>query len=495
MRDDAGSLDSSGFSVHDIVAPIARHKFTVAACFLVVAAATGIVAWLTPADYVSEMTFLVQRERVDPIMSADANAQTPDSSVDEVEMMSQVELLGSRDLLEQVVLDAGLHDPKRFENSTEEAQARAASVRRLRARLTIVPIRRTRMIRVQYRGRDPQMAAQVLDRLSQRYLDKHLAVHRPLDSHEFFGEQVQRAQQELSEAEGRLTDFARREAVVVPEQERTAVLQQLGTFQAMLQQARAEMADADRRLGAIQAQLGQTPDRQVTAVRTANGGLLAQLNQRVLEMELQREELLRKFTPQYPAVVQLEAQLTHTRDVLALAEMAPIMDETTDQNPTHQWLRNEEARIRAERAALEARVASIQRSVNEYEGRARRLNEQTVAQQELLRNVKTAEEASLLYQRKEEEARISDALDRMRIANVRVADAPSVPQSPSNSARSLVIILGLFAALLFGLGSAYARDWMNPVVHSSRDVQSVLNVPVLAAVPSVADGRPGIRVR
>jgi uncharacterized protein involved in exopolysaccharide biosynthesis len=351
------------------------------------------------------------------------------------------------------------------------------------------------MIRVQYRGRDPQQAAMVLDRLSQRYLDKHLAVHRPLDSHEFFGEQVQRAQQELSKAEQQLTDFARREQVVAPDLERTSVLQQLATFEAMLQQARTEMADADRRLGAIQTQLGQTPDRQVTAVRTANGPMLAQLNQRVLEMELQREELLRKFTPQYPAVVQLEAQLTHTRDVLALAEMAPIMDETTDQNPTYQWLRNEEARIRAERAALEARVGSIQRSVNEYEARARRLNEQAVAQQDLLRVVKTAEEASLLYQRKEEEARISDALDRMRIANVRVADAPSVPQSASNSSRALVLILGLLASILFGVGAAYALDWMNPVVYSSRDVQTALNVPVLAAVGSPAERHSGVRIR
>lgn len=461
-----------------------------AATFLAVLGAAAAVAWLAPPEYVSQMTLIVRRERVDPIVSGEQQTQTTEVDVSESELLSEVELLTSQELLATVALNTGLHKPDSFSDPEAEARARARAVRRLRGQLSVAPIRRTTMIRVRYTADDPQTAARVLDELSQRYLDKHLAVHRPLESQEFFGEQVARAHEELMEAQERLTDFARREQVVAPEQERTAVLQQLATFEAMLQQARAEAADAERRLAAVQGQLGLTPGRQITAVRTANGALLAQLHQRVLEMELQREELLRKFTPQYPAVVQLEAQLMHTRDTLALAEMAPIMDETTDQNPTHQWLRNEEARIRAERAALGARIGSIQASVAEYQGRARRLNQQTVDQFELLRDLKSAEGATLLYEQKEEEARISDALDRMRIANVKVVDPPTVPVSASGTTRSLVLLVGFAAGLLLSLGAAYALDWLNPVMYTAADVQSALDLPVLAAVGGSADRYP-----
>ncbi|MGH7552886.1 MAG: hypothetical protein ACREMQ_07630, partial [Longimicrobiales bacterium] len=260
-------------------------------------------------------------------------------------------------------------------------------------------------------------------------------------------------------------------------------------FETALRQARAEMADAARRLAAVESQLSSTPDRQVTSVRTGtNGGLIAQLKGRILEMELQRDELLRKFTPQYPQVVQLEAQLAHTREALGAAERAPILDETTDRNPVYQWLRSEEARIRAEHSALGARVASLEQSVNEYRVRTRQLDAQAIEQQELLRAVKAAEEAYLLYQRKEEEARISDALDQMRIANVKIADAPMVPQGESGATRALILWLGFIASLFLSVAVAYVLDWLRPaVIYSPRDVQEALDIPVLAAVSASAD--------
>ena len=59
------------------------------------------------------MKILVKRERVDPIMSADPNAPPQGrADVTEDELNSEVELLKSRDLLEQVAVASGLHSPR-----------------------------------------------------------------------------------------------------------------------------------------------------------------------------------------------------------------------------------------------------------------------------------------------------------------------------------------------------------------------------------------------
>ena len=50
--------------------------------------------------------------------------------------------------------------------------------------------------------------------------------------------------------------------------------------------------------------------------------------------------------------------------------------------------------------------------------------------------MKTAEDNYLLYQKKQEEARISDALDRTRIANVVVAEAADGADVPSSTGAS-----------------------------------------------------------
>jgi uncharacterized protein involved in exopolysaccharide biosynthesis len=181
--------------------------------------------------------------------------------------------------------------------------------------------------------------------------------------------------------------------------------------------------------------------------------------------------------------MQAEAELGQLRRAPAAAEQAPLTDEVTDQNPTHQWLRSEAARVRTERDALVARPDAIRRSVAQYRERTRRLDGQAIAHQGLLHEVKVAEENVTLDQHKQEEARISDALDRTRIANVAVAEPPAVPNS-AHSARPLILLLGGMASILLSLGAAYLLHTLNPTFRTPDEVYHVLDVPVLASLPA-----------
>jgi uncharacterized protein involved in exopolysaccharide biosynthesis len=485
MSEDFLHVEESAMNLRDLFGPLIRHKTALVAIVLLVLSGAALVAWSLPPEYKAEMTLLVRHDRVDPAVSADSTVpnQLSGQDVSEQELLSEVELLQSRDVMEQVILDAGLHNPAQFPNAALEAQARERAIRSLQSHVTVTPVRRTMMIRVTYTAPTAQGANQVLQQLEKRYLEKHLAVHRSSGTHEFFGEQVERAKLEVRDAQSRLSEFSDREHVVAPDQERTAVLQQLAVFESSLEQTRAEAADADMRLAATEQLLAGTPQREVTSVRTgSNGALTGQLKSRILEMQLQRDELLRKFTPAYPLVVQLEGQLKVAQDALASAEKAPIVDETTDQNPTFQWLRSEVARIRPQRDALAARMAAIAVTVAQYRDRARRLDAQSLQQEDLARALKTAQDSYALYLQKEEETRIADALDKTRIANVTVADQPRVPQQPSGSREALILWLGFFGSLLAGVGGAYVLDWLSPRFRSADDVQRSLHIPVLASV-------------
>ena len=90
--------------------------------------------------------------------------------------------------------------------------------------------------------------------------------------------------------------------------------------------------------------------------------------------------MLRKFTPTYPPVVELEEELAQARAALSGTEQSPLTEETTDQNPTHQWLRSELARVRTERVAAVARAAAIAASVRPIREKARQLDEKGAAQ-------------------------------------------------------------------------------------------------------------------
>ncbi len=115
---------------------------------------------------------------------------------------------------------------------------------------------------------------------------------------------------------------------------------------------------------------------------------------------------------------------------------------------------------------------------------ARRLNETEIVQQDLLRSAKNAEENFLLYSRKHEEARISDALDKQRIINVSVAEEATVPSIPSSPSWRLNLLLGFLFASLVSLGLVLAGDcFFDRSFRTPDEVEAYLDVPVLAALP------------
>ena len=475
-------------SLRGLLGPIYQHRWAALLTFVVIFGGATVGILLIRPEYSSTMKVLVKRERMDPVMTPSANASAQTSQdVTEEELNSEVEILKSRDLLEQVVLAAGLVKPEEGANTSDPPSRLqiARAVSDLQSDLFITPLRRTTMIQATYRSHDPIVAADVLNQLAKLYVEKHLAVHRPTGAHEFFVEQTRTFAGELEQAETRLADFAHTEKVISPAAERDSTLLRLAEFESASEQTRAAIAEADQRIATLDSQMTTTPSRETTSIQTSeNGDIIRSLKAKLLELELNQTDLLRKFTPEYPPAQQVKAQITQIRAALADAEATPVSTETTDQNPTFQWLRNERARVAAERSAQQARASALSRTVAEYRAKAEHLDTARAEQEQLLRNVKTAQEGYQLYQHKQEEARISDALDRTRIANVSLAEAPTVPSSPESSRRGLLLLLAAIAASAASLMAALAMHRLNPFFSSPDDVRSFLGVPVLATVPA-----------
>jgi uncharacterized protein involved in exopolysaccharide biosynthesis len=473
-------------TLRDLLGPVFRYRKAALLVFVAILGASGVLALLITPEFESAMKVLVRRERMDPVISPAANAPFVGSGdVSEEELNSEAEVLRSRDLLERVVVASGMLDATPRPAGMTEAQALSAAIDELQGRLTVETIRRTRLIEARYRARDPQHAAKVLTELSKQYVETHIAIHRPPGAHAFFSAQARSFSDDRRQAEARLAAFGKKERVVSPVAERDSALSRLAALEVTLQQTQAAMAETEQRLGTLDVQLESTPSRQTTQIHTTeDSGLTATLKAKVLELELKQSDLLRKFTPDYPPVQQLQEELRRSQEALARAQSTPVKGETTDQNPTHQWLRDERVRARTERTALAARASALTRSIAEARERARHLDSARVEQEDLLRSLKTAQDGYELYRQKQEEARISDALDQTRMSNVAVVEAPTVPNVPTKSKRTAILLLGFIVALLGGAGASLVMHYLDPHFRTPDEVRSVLGVPVLATLPT-----------
>lgn len=107
------------------------------------------------------------------------------------------------------------------------------------------------------------------------------------------------------------------------------------------------------------------------------------------------------------------------------------------------------------------------------------LDARNAEEHDLVLELEGAEQKFLLYAQKAEEARISDELDRMHIANVVVAQAPTIDYEARRNPSLAMLPLMLIVSLLLSFGSAVAVDAMDPKVTYGRPAPVTSAVQVL----------------
>ncbi len=493
-RSVAGTL-----TLRDAVAPVFRQRRVALVIFIGIFGGAVLAAAVAPPKYQAEMKILVNRDRVDDVVTPNqetrlVSAQVP--SVTEQDLNSEVDLLKSRDLLRKVVLACGLQSqrstwlqkilaPMDRYSGPQQAEERqvARAVDGLESRIIAEPLKDTSLIRVTYTSPNPKLSARVLDTLATLYEEKHAAVHRPAGAFEFFRHEADHYQSELAAREARLQRFDAANDLIDPQTQEELVLKHIGELQAELDQDRAGIRAARDRAAELKAEQSASAQRETTVVRKSdNGELLAQLNSTLLSLELKRQDMLTKYAPDYPLVQETNAQISDAQKALALARQTPVQEVTTDRTPVQDWIATELTKTEADRVSLQAQVVSGERELRRAQATAIKMDRQAAVQQDLVRDVKTSEDNYALYVRKREEARISKLLDEKRIVNVSIAEAPTAPAFPVRT-WPWIVAFGLFGATVAGVGGAYAADHLDPTFRTPDELGRYLDLKVLAAIP------------
>jgi polysaccharide biosynthesis transport protein len=210
--------------------------------------------------------------------------------------------------------------------------------------------------------------------------------------------------------------------------------------------------------------------------------LLKALKSSLLELQLKRTQLLTKFEPSHRLVQEVEQQITQAEASIAAENALPLRDETTDKNAHYEWAKSELQQAQVQLKALQAREAATFTQEAAYRAMAGELGAAAITQDDLLSTEKAAQETYLLYVKKQEEARMDDALDERGIVNVAIAEHPVAPALPVWSTW-MVLVIGLAAAGTAGTSAAFVADYMDPAFRTPDDVRAYLNAPVLASLP------------
>jgi uncharacterized protein involved in exopolysaccharide biosynthesis len=478
-------------SLRELAAPLFRQKRLLIATFLIVLIAVIALGAMAPPQFTSHMAILVNRERIDPLVTTESTSQllTTSNPVSEEEINSEAELLKSRDVLEKVVLANGLQNSHKrsfldfFRPRHNEADRTARAVLSLAQKIKIGVINKTNLIEVAYTSSDPRLSYGVLKTLSSVYMDKHVAVHRPPGSYQFFAQETQRYHQAMEDSEARLRSFGMQQGGEAPDLERANMALQVTNAVGQMHLAEESIAADEQRIFSDRQQMKDMPQRLPTQQSTSPADhLLDSLEASLLAAQIKRTQLALKYDSHYPLVQEADEEINAAKVAIAKAGKTQYLTQTTDRDPTFELLRQDLAKTEADLAGNRASLGAVKRSIQSLQTRMGDLNQKSITERDLLRDVKANEDNYLLYLSKREQERTADALDKTRIANVAIAVPPVIPALPAHGFL-IVLLVALAFATALAIAMAYIVDYLDPSFHTPAQVIDILGISVVIAMP------------
>lgn len=451
---------------------LARKK-VIAGLTLLTFALTALVTFTMDRTYVSSASLLVKKERIDaPVTPEQTIITSPERMLTEEELNSEVEVLRSPSLLEEVV--DRLHLEREFERTgmlaplkklmgepllSPRVRAQAA----LEKKISVDPVKKTNVIRVSVQASDAELAAQIANTLCKVYQEHHARIHSGGGSKAFFTEQADAARERLAREEAALRRVSPLPNAQLINQQIETQLRQLNEFEAALHNARTAAAESEARIRTLEKQLQGEPSRLVSEERVTHRTAPEAVRSQLFALELKRTELLTKYRPDHRLVRDVEKDIAEAHRLIAEAESAPAeTTSVTSLNALRQRLTDALTTERAALASLHEKERSLAGVVAEYRARVREMGERGYEQRRLDREREIADATYQLYAKKGEESRISEELDKEGIINVRLVEAARVPFRPVSPNVPVNLLMGLVGGLMLGLAAAYVLEYFNP---------------------------------
>lgn len=330
-------------------------------------------------------------------------------------------------------------------------------------RLSIEPVRSSRLVKVSFDSHYPALAARIANTLAEAFVTQTLEFRADASRYAtgFLGRQLSDARARLEKAEQQLSAFVRAKGINFVNSDRLPEREDLVTHElAILSDALVKARNERIAKESLAEEARQGDVDALPAV--LQSPVIVKLKGDLATVEAQHRELGQTFRPEYPRMRRLEQSISELR--------SQIRSEV--QRVTKALEADYRAALQNER--------QIEKSMESQRDRAMQLGDQMVQYNILRRDVDSSRElyAGLLTRLKE--TQISGDLITSPIS---IVDRAEVPLHPSRPRKTLTLLFGAIVGLLAGVAVAFVRERMDPRLRNIDDVERFLGVPRLGLVP------------
>ncbi len=501
MRDERQETGARAGTLRDFLSVLFKHKAKILAVFFSVVITVTVGSFLLSPSYQAKSSILVKLGR-EHLYNPEVGDRGPVISLGqsspyqtEETLNSEMEILNSRDLADRVITTVGIEKlyPDLFEPPSWVSKARMffapkgvivtpkhLAIIRFRKKLLVEDVKKSNVINISFQHKDPHLAAQVVNLLVDYFKEKHLQVFSDPKS-SFLEEQLAEYHRKLTTSEEALQSFKQVQGVYALDEQRNLMLRQRVELDTDYKGTQNNIRELQEKVRSLKEQSRAVVEDGNTFTFSEQGKILTDAKSKLLDLRLKEHELLVKYKEESPPVTDVRKDIRMTEAFLA-AQEKDVSSQVRTGNLVYQEVEKERVKAEADLRAQEAKLASLGPQIVRVDSELKHLEGNEKEFQDLKRDTTTNERDYLTYKEKWEEARISDDMDRRKMANISVIQAATVPAKPIKPKKVLNIALSMVLGAVSALGAAFFSEHLGHTINTARDVEQRLGLPILTSV-------------
>ena len=337
------------------------------------------------------------------------------------------------------------------------------------SRLSVAPIRKTKLVKISFDSPDPDMAALVANTVADEYINSYLDAKVELTTRasQWLSTRLSELKLILDESEDRLIAFKKDNGLVdVGGSVERLNEQELLLVTAELAQARSDLSAKQNLFREVQALqgdadlLGSLPafqaDPLIQRVKIDQG-----------QAQRNLDELRNRYGTRHPRVIDARSQLA-TLDATLKGHVSRVVGSVTND---FQLSRQ--------------RVSSIEAKLNAGKSDIQVIGTKKFELDTLEREVTTNRTIYDTFFSRITEAKSADGLEA---ANARISDYALPPGGPYKPKKQLIIALAALGSLILSMLMAFLYEQMDETIKGTHDIENRLGLKLLGILPLIKGG-------
>lgn len=331
-------------------------------------------------------------------------------------------------------------------------------------RLTVAPVRNSRLVEVAYLSPDAKLSATIANALAKQYIEQNLEFKflATKEATDFLTERTAEQRKVLEKSEQALQQYREKTGAMALEDRQNIVIQRLADLNTAVTRARTDRIEKESVYNQIRAL--QTDRAAVdTFPAILNNTFIQQLKVQLAELQRQKAQLADKLGARHPEMVKVQSAIDSTERRID-AEVQKVV----------QALRNDFEAARTNERSLQA-------SLDQQRAEAQELNRAAIQYGVLQRDATSNQTmfAGLL-----ERSRETGISGELRTSNIRIVDEAEVPVRPVSPRPAATMPIAFFAGAFLGIGLAFFLEYLDNRIKQPDELKSHLGLSFLGMVPA-----------